>query len=236
MSKEIIIGKEGTQSIKITDPYVSRQHAKLVIDNAGKMTITDNGSLNGTFLKMQNGQFKQITSYAVSAGMTLRFGPQFECKVKDLIPAAPPPPPAEKVDISHLKELDELHTNEKIRLEKKSAAIASSRMLVLLSATAVTGIVGLIMSYFFKSDDNDSTTICLKIVVSIMPVLIGFAIVLFLNIKNNKIIDRKNQIELQYKNHYVCPKCFHDLRNKSYRNILLAGKCPACKVEYKGTL
>ena len=58
MSKEIIIGKEGTQSIKITDPYVSRQHAKLVIDNAGKMTITDNGSLNGTFLKMQNGQFK----------------------------------------------------------------------------------------------------------------------------------------------------------------------------------
>ena len=228
MSKEIIIGKEGTQSIKITDPYVSRQHAKLVIDNAGKMTITDNGSLNGTFLKMQNEQFKQITSYAVSAGMTLRFGPQFECKVKDLIPAAPPPPPAEKIDISNLKELDDLYTNEKVRLEKKSAAIASARVLVMISSTVLMGIISIFVN---PGDDT-----FLRIIIACVPILVGIFITFILTINNNKVIDKKNQIEKQYKTHYVCPKCFFSFRDKPYRNILLAGKCPNCKSEFKGTL
>ena len=227
MSKEIIIGKEGTQSIKITDPYVSRQHAKLVIDNAGKMTITDNGSLNGTFLKMQNGQFKQITSYAVSAGMTLRFGPQFECKVKDLIPAAPPPPPAEKIDISQLKELDELYTTEKVRLEKKSSFISFARMLIIIGGTAIGGI----LSAIIKSNSDK-----VRIIIGVIPFCIGLIVVLILSIYNNKLIDKKTKIEKDYRTHYVCPKCFFSFRDKPYRNILLAGKCPNCKSEFKGTL
>lgn len=227
MSKEIIIGKEGTQSIKITDPYVSRQHAKLVIDNTGKMTITDNGSLNGTFLKMQNGQFKQITSYAVTAGMTLRFGPQFECKVKDLIPAAPPPPPAEKIDISQLKELDELYTTEKVRLEKKSSFISFARMLIIIGGTAIGGILSAIIK-------SNSDTV--RIIIGVIPFCIGLIVVLILSIYNNKLIDKKTKIEKDYRTHYVCPKCFFSFRDKPYRNILLAGKCPNCKSEFKGTL
>ena len=227
MSKEIIIGKEGTQSIKITDPYVSRQHAKLVIDNAGKMTITDNGSLNGTFLKMQNGQFKQITSYAVTAGMTLRFGPQFECKVKDLIPAAPPPPPAEKIDISQLKELDELFTTEKVRLDKKSSFINSARMLIFFGSTAI----GAMLGTFFKPESD-----VIRGIVAVIPFFIGILIFFILTINNNKLIDKKNKIEKDYRTHYVCPKCFFSFRDKPYRNILLAGKCPNCKSELKGTL
>ena len=227
MSKEIIIGKEGTQSIKITDPYVSRQHAKLVIDNAGKMTITDNGSLNGTFLKMQNGQFKQITSYAVTAGMTLRFGPQFECKVKDLIPAAPPPPPAEKIDISQLKELDELYTTEKVRLEKKSSFINFARMLIFFGGSAI----GAILTAIIKSDSDT-----VRIIGGVIPFCIGIIVVLILTINNNKLIDKKTKIEKDYRTHYVCPKCFFSFRDKPYRNILLAGKCPNCKSEFKGTL
>lgn len=227
MSKEIIIGKEGTQSIKITDPYVSRQHAKLVIDNAGKMTITDNGSLNGTFLKMQNGQFKQITSYAVTAGMTVRFGPQFECKVKDLIPAAPPPPPAEKIDISQLKELDELYTTEKVRLEKKSSFINFARMLIFFGGTAIGGSLAAII---------EPKSVAVRVIVGLIPFFIGIFVVLILTINNNKLIDKKNKIEKDYRTHYVCPKCFFSFRDKPYRNILLAGKCPNCKSEFKGTL
>ena len=227
MSKEIIIGKEGTQSIKITDPYVSRQHAKLVIDNAGKMTITDNGSLNGTFLKMQNGQFKQITSYAVSAGMTLRFGPQFECKVKDLIPAAPPPPPAEKIDISQLKELDELYTTEKVRLEKKSSFINSARILIIIGGTAIGGSLAAMI---------EPKSVAVRVIVGLIPFFIGIFVVLILSINNNKLIDKKTKIEKDYRTHYVCPKCFFSFRDKPYRNILLAGKCPNCKSEFKGTL
>lgn len=227
MSKEIIIGKEGTQSIKITDPYVSRQHAKLVIDNAGKMTITDNGSLNGTFLKMQNGQFKQITSYAVTAGMTLRFGPQFECKVKDLIPAAPPPPPAEKIDISQLKELDELYTTEKVRLDKKSSFINSARILIIVGGTAIGGSLAAII---------EPKSVAVRIIIGLIPFFIGIFVVLILSIYNNKLIDKKTKIEKDYRTHYVCPKCFFSFRDKPYRNILLAGKCPNCKSEFKGTL
>lgn len=227
MSKEIIIGKEGTQSIKITDPYVSRQHAKLVIDNAGKMTITDNGSLNGTFLKMQNGQFKQITSYAVTAGMTLRFGPQFECKVKDLIPAAPPPPPAEKIDISQLKELDELYTTEKVRLEKKSSFINSARILIIVGGTAIGGSLAAMI---------EPKSVAVRIIIGLIPFFIGIFVVLILSIYNNKLIDKKTKIEKDYRTHYVCPKCFFSFRDKPYRNILLAGKCPNCKSEFKGTL
>ena len=48
--KEFIIGKEGTQKflIPLTKTRVSRQHARITIDDNGVWTLEDLNSTNGT--------------------------------------------------------------------------------------------------------------------------------------------------------------------------------------------
>ena len=55
---DILIGKQGNQPFALTENSISRKHAILHVDKVtGKMTLTDNGSLNGTYLRLNDGSF-----------------------------------------------------------------------------------------------------------------------------------------------------------------------------------
>lgn len=60
--KEFIIGKEGTQKflIPLTKTRVSRQHARITIDDNGVWTLEDLNSTNGTFIIDDEGELRQI--------------------------------------------------------------------------------------------------------------------------------------------------------------------------------
>ena len=93
--------------------------------------------------------------------------------------------------------------------------------------TTIGGIIGALC-------ELSSTEV--RVLIAVIPFCVGIIIFFILSINNNKLIDKKTKIEKDYRTHYVCPKCFFSFRDKPYRNILLAGKCPNCKSEFKGTL
>jgi pSer/pThr/pTyr-binding forkhead associated (FHA) protein len=66
---ELIIGREQTADITISDPEISRRHARLFFQNGGYI-IEDLGSTNGTFV---NGQ-KISGPYLLRPGEVVNFG------------------------------------------------------------------------------------------------------------------------------------------------------------------
>lgn len=71
--EEIIIGRDTACDIKINDPEISRRHASLKLYSVDRMTLTDLGSSNGTYLR--NSPITQETR--ISPGTIVRLGNSF---------------------------------------------------------------------------------------------------------------------------------------------------------------
>jgi pSer/pThr/pTyr-binding forkhead associated (FHA) protein len=67
---EIIIGRQPENDIQIPDKAVSRQHAKIIIEN-NEIKLIDLGSANGTFVDNQ-----KITVQKVNNSSMIRIGQQ----------------------------------------------------------------------------------------------------------------------------------------------------------------
>lgn len=65
-----IVGKADDAGIRIADSGVSRRHAQVEVDTAGRVVVEDLGSTNGTFV----GDTK-IDRYVLNVGDRIAFGP-----------------------------------------------------------------------------------------------------------------------------------------------------------------
>lgn len=72
--KEIIIGRNGTQKLKISAEGVSGQHASLTIRDDGKWVLKDLDSTNGTFIRNENYQFERIAVKIINKDTVIRLG------------------------------------------------------------------------------------------------------------------------------------------------------------------
>lgn len=77
------VGRDAAADIPIADTSVSRLHAVLGDLGEGRLSVTDRGSSNGTFV-VRGGVARAIQSEQVSAADTLRFG-SVEIAVADLL-------------------------------------------------------------------------------------------------------------------------------------------------------
>lgn len=71
--EEVIVGRDNACDIKINDPEISRRHASLKLYSVDRMTLTDLGSSNGTYLR--NSPITQETR--ISPGTIVRLGNSF---------------------------------------------------------------------------------------------------------------------------------------------------------------
>ncbi len=71
--EEIIIGRDSVCDIKINDPEISRRHASLKMYSVERITLTDLGSSNGTYLR--NSPITQETR--IAPGTIVRLGNSF---------------------------------------------------------------------------------------------------------------------------------------------------------------
>lgn len=74
--KTIILGKEGNQPFKIQQSAVSRQHARITIDDSGRWTIEDLNSANGTFVRRErDGRLVRVGTIDINPMTFICLGP-----------------------------------------------------------------------------------------------------------------------------------------------------------------
>ena len=72
----IVIGKEGEQPFKISQSGVSRQHAKITIDDQNQWFLEDLNSANGTFLRREtDGQLVRVGKIKITPLSFICLGP-----------------------------------------------------------------------------------------------------------------------------------------------------------------
>ncbi len=70
-----IIGTDGNQPFKIASQMVSREHAKVTIDDNGQWTIEDLNSTNGTFVRDERGNLVRVSRMGITPETFICLGP-----------------------------------------------------------------------------------------------------------------------------------------------------------------
>lgn len=233
---DIIIGKQGNQSFKLTESSISRQHALFHLDEAtGKMTLKDSNSTNGTWILARDGKFKRLVGEApVGLNTLVRLGASTTFRVKDLLvkPSAKLVASEEKsVDISKLRMVYECYNQNKMSLESKTSNIMMWRM----ASLSLGGIFAVMISLILPKEvaGNETISAIIKISGSILAIGISWFVV---DMKSKGLIQKKDQNERYFKKNYCCPKCGFHFGLKLYENILAEGKCPNsnCRCKFTG--
>ncbi len=192
-------------------------HCKLSVDVAGKLFI-ENGNANNVTYVDGNQVFKKALkgTERISLGKEM-----YPIRLPDILKAAvallgikPPPPPAEKVDIRHLKAVWETYEKGMEELDKHQRQMNALSKLspILLIGVGVVGSIG------FKSG---------------VPGAIAFvlAIVSFVLTCKDRTPQKKKQLQYNLQRDYVCrcdkEKCKKFIGNTPYD--LLPDKCPMGK-------
>ncbi len=223
---DIILGKNGTQPFPLTESSISRHHASFHLDEkSGKMTLRDEKSTNGTYIKAKDGTFKRLYGEtAVGLNTIVRLGAKHTFAIKDLINTPPPPP--ETVDISKLRSVYEIYNSNKMSLEAKTSNIMMLRIASMSLSALVVNLIPL-------EGMTSMTKIAIKAVGTILALVISWWLV---DMKNKDLIRRKYQNERYFREKYSCPKCGFHFGTRIYDNILAEGRCPNnnCKCKFTG--
>lgn len=205
MSRIIIIGKQGDQPFAIKQEGVSREHARLTIDDNGKWTLEDLNSQNGTFIRNEDGDFKQIALKNITQSTFVCLGPDNAngCSfyARQLVT-----PQDYHHEFDYLEDLDNSIEDSLEKSDAKSKFIRK--------AIAIISGVGLIASFIVESDGI--RTLLLRISTAATMVSTMFY---------DPLKDKKKLKAMRQKM-FGCPNpaCSHTLTSKEVRNR----KCAKC--------
>src|SRR5690242_15107430 len=83
--RKFTVGRDRKCDVAIADDSVSRLHAEVIVTSDGKLSVTDRGSSNGTYL-IRAGKKQRVTEQTLIHSDALVFG-TVEIQVKDLLAA-----------------------------------------------------------------------------------------------------------------------------------------------------
>lgn len=228
---DIKIGKAGNQPFPLTESSISRNHASFHLnEQTGKMTLRDENSTNGTYIKAKDGTFKRLYGETVvGLNTVVRLGAKHSFVIKDLIKQTPPPPPPAE-DISKLRTVYEAYNSNKMELEAKSSNI----MMLRIASMSLSAIVVNLITLIIPQGVLDQTT---KLVIQAIGTVLALIVSsLLVDMKNKDLIRRKDQNERYFRKNYCCPQCGFHFGARIYENILAEGRCPNnnCKCKFTG--
>lgn len=205
MEKSFIIGREGNQPFTISQEGVSREHAKLTIDDNGKWTLEDLNSGNGTFIRNEEGDLEQIGKKTISERTYICLGPDNinGCKFYARQLNAP------KDYQREFDLLEEIDNDIEERLDK-----ADDKSKLIRKAIAIISLVGFFGSFIVE--DNGIRTMLLRV----STAATGASSMFY---DPNK---QKKQLKALREKLFGCPNpaCSHNLSSKEVRNR----KCAKC--------
>ena len=224
---EIIVGKQGNQKLRITEPTVSRRHCKVTSNADGTYTI-ENLS-NTTYTKVDGIEIIRTTA---GPNSELQLGPNFKMKLKDLIPVpqasykpstrqTPPPPPVKTFNISHLRYIWEEYNNKNHELQEKQrkvTLIRSGSMIFSMGGGLIAALSSVpVIGWAFTG---------------IGLIALGYS---FIGMKNSESSLERQQRQAEFDDKWVCPnpECGRNLIAKDFRYLVRNyPSCPHCKCKY----
>lgn len=206
--KEIIIGRHG--DLKIDEPSVSRQHAKVTRTPEG-LYIEDLDSSGGTFV---NG--KQIKKKKLNPSDEISLA-TFPIKYKRIEQAFPL---SDKEFSRKFEELEGIyHTYTKARLKLQSQSQAKT----MLKRTIPMAIPGVLM---MLARNLMPGAMAIGAIVSIGAIIGGN---LWAAKEQKNIPVKLHELEEEFKVNYTCPSCHRYFgTQQSWGNLCKMGKCPYC--------
>lgn len=213
--KEFIIGKEGTQpfAIPVSKSRVSRQHARIIIDDNGTWTLEDLNSTNGTYIVDENGELQQIKRVRINeytrivlADMTAMGYSFLAHHVLEENPKDYSTEFRYIIAVHEQAKHEMQHIEEKFRQKSKMKYVPS-----LVSAVAGLAVT-IILPPEYKVYGLSSTGL-LTVVLSICT---------------NSLIDNKKEKETfrrKYDKILICPCCGRRLTEEEFKNQI----CLSCK-------
>lgn len=212
---EIIVGRQGSQRMQITDITVSRKHCKLTPIGDGKYTL-ENLSQSGTYVEGNN-----ILKTTVTANTIIRLGSSFSVKVEDLIPQIP------IYSIAPLKDVWNNYHDTLMKIQKEQRTIG-----LLRSASPIFTLGSGSISMFSRSLGLDESVMYITMAMTFIGLLL-MVYSFYKSYKEDSMTLREKATE-DFQNKYICPnpKCQHFMGNQPY-NILRQNKnCPYCKSQF----
>lgn len=220
IGQEMIVGRLGSQAIKIDDMSVSRKHCKIKRLSQTEFEIEDLGSTRGTVV---GGLPVYMTR--VKADTPLMLG-NFKTTVGRLLGT----PVAEVVSIGHLERVFDRYEEDTKELSKQRTREQGKRALPMQIGLPLIMGAGMFLDLIIDPGSANAV----KGVLS--AVCIGMSV--FMSVRaissNDSMIDDQFEINKQFQIDYVCPKCKNFLgMSRPVQALLNAGKCPYCKSRFK---
>lgn len=218
---EIIIGRNGTQRLPISDRTVSKQHCK-VTDNGDGTYIIENLSQSGT--KVDG---VEIVKTIVKPDSKIQLGPSFSARLADLIgvpkntakPAATSEQSVPTFNISHLRKVWEDFNETNLEM-----ADSQRKTNIIRTGLGIFTMCAMPTIFFFGP---------------VGYILTGIGVLgniySFVGLKNAETPAERQQRQDDFDDAWVCPnpKCGHSLVAKNYRYLVRNyDSCPYCKCKY----
>lgn len=226
---EIIIGRNGTQKTRITDPTVSRQHCKVTTNPDGTYTV-ENLSATGTMI-----DGREIIKATARAESRIQLGPTFSAILSDLIgtiaespkdtskqPSTNPSATSKQektYNIAHLRRVWDDYNETNI-------ATADQQRKINLTRTGFGIFTMCAMPTIFMFGPIGYALTGLGIIGNIYS---------FVGMKNAETAQDRQKRQDEFDDAWVCPNpdCHHSLPAKNYRRLVNDFKtCPYCKCRY----
>lgn len=194
--------------------YVSRQHAKLEIDDKGQLILKNLKPTNVTYV---NGL--SIDSKHVTRQDKIELGPNRYLLNWDIIEKVIP----QVVDIEPLEAVWNNYHSKKMEYqiaERRFNALRSATGLITMGAIVMSMIGGRGLVYFILYG--------LAIGITLLFTILAY-------ISSSKVPKKNDELDKDFKQKYVCPnpKCKHFLGYTSYDILSQNKQCPYCKTLYK---
>lgn len=225
---DIIVGRQGTQRLPISDTSVSRRHCRLTDNGDGTYTLENLSETASTYV-----DGRQVLRTKVHPETLIQLGPTFRAKVADLLPlpAQKPLPPKQKEPATFsIRPLEAIWDE----YDKRLTAIQDSGRSINLLRSA---------SPVFTIGSGSIATLARTVGwgheifgITLVMTIIGLGLTVYSLMKglNDRSNEERREMTKWLQNNYVCPnpECHHFVGMKDYNILRQDKKCPYCGCKY----